>query len=149
MNGMQLTAELRAFKEDIAVKTVRASTRRIAAMLHKQLIAVIARRTGKLIRNLSVRAKYVRSRGVVVAKVIVNTVGKKDNPKNAFYWRFVEFDHLTRPRKLSKGKYDVSRQRVVKGQGVIEQTFNNMQPKIQAMFYADLEKAINRRKARG
>lgn len=141
-NGPQIVAELKAFKEDIAVKTVRASTRRIGAYLLKQVKASAPSATGNLIRNLAVRAKYIRSRGVVAAKVVINTRGKKNDPKNAFYWRFVEFDHKTRPGENAH-------QRVIPGQNFIRSTFETAQPQIQSMFYADLQKAIERRKAKG
>ncbi len=136
MNGAQIVQELCAFKEDIAVRTVKNSTRRIGAALLKQLKANTPTLTGNILRNLGVRAKYVKSRGIVAAKVIVNTRGKKGDPKNAFYWRFVEFGHKSR----SGGN--------VAGVEFVQNTFGAMQSQIQSMFYADLEKAIQRQKAK-
>lgn len=143
LNGPQLIANLKELRDDVAIKTVRASVRRIGKVLLDALIASVPRLTGNLARNLAIRAKYIFSRGVVVAKVIVNTRGKKGDSKNAFYWRFVEFDHRTRPSKDGGGA-----QRTISGKDFIRQTFARLQSQIQSIFYADLQKAIERAQRR-
>lgn len=47
--------------------------------------------SGRLVANFMVR---MRARaGEIHARVAVNTEGKADSERNAFYWRFVEYGH--------------------------------------------------------
>lgn len=138
-NGPALIKQLRAFREDVAVKTVRSSVRRIGANLLRRVQAATPVATGKLKSNVRVTAKYVRRRGVVVAKVVVNTRGKASDEKNAFYWRFVEFGHKTRPSKKNSAA-----QRDIPGKNFITSTYLAAMGTITQMFYSDLERAVKR-----
>lgn len=66
-----------------------------AATSLAQLISLVAPRSdrpsaqpGRLAENIAVRTS--RAGGVLRGRVVVNTVGGRDNPHNAFYWRFLE-----------------------------------------------------------
>lgn len=142
-NAADLIAQLRAFQEDVAVRTVRGSTRRIADYLQTRLETNTPTFTGRLRSNFKVLARYVRRRSVVSARVVVNTIGKAGNIRNAFYWRFVEFGHKTRPSKSGR-----NRQREVPGQRFAERTIASAAPQVTQMFYDDLQKAIDRAKRR-
>lgn len=141
-DGVQITSninsvlkEIASFREDVAVRTVRASLRRMAKEGQRSLSAATPEHTGKLKSNERVVAKYAKTRGVITARVVVNTRGKADNPKNAFYWKFVEFGHKTRP-----GPH----QREIPGRKFVQATWAVMQSKLYAMFFADLQKAVDR-----
>ena len=161
-NARDLITDLRAFSEDVAVRTVKKSVARIGKYVLVRLRSVVPIFTGRLAFNLGVRAKYVKSRGIVAAKVFVNTKGKPDDPKNAFYWRFVEFDRKTRPRKrqdagaVSSGKgskrrrrvWDRTAQSVIPGRGFITGLAAGIQGTVAQMFFKDLQAAIDRAKKR-
>lgn len=138
----ELIQSLREFREDVAVRTVRSSVNRIGKFVSERLRTVVPVATGKLLRNIAVRSKYIKSRGVVAAKVTVSTRGKAGDPKNAFYWRFVEFDRKARSPKTGGAP------RTIKGQGFVQSTMTSAQPIIAQMFYADLQAAIDRAKRR-
>lgn len=143
-NAGDLVAQLKAFKEDVAVSTVRGSTRRIAQYLLMRVKHVTPAFTGKLRFNLGVKTRFVKRRSVVAAHVFVNTRGKADNPRNAFYWRFVEFGHKTRPSKKGNGKG----QRDIPGQEFVTKTMLASQAQVAQMFFDDLQKSLDRAKRR-
>jgi HK97 gp10 family phage protein len=82
-------------------KTALRSAVRQAAKIMAELVQQLARlRTGKLRSNIAVRV--TRRKDGVHARVIVNTQGKADNPKNAFYWKFLEKGFHTRDGRALK-----------------------------------------------
>lgn len=144
-NAADLKGRLKALREEVAIKATRSSTRRIAAYLSRMLAAVTPTRSGKLRRNEAVRSKYVRSRGVTVAKVVVNTVGKADNPRNAFYWRFLEGGFTTRKSKKGRQEKPV---RKITGSRFASNLIKGAQSRIASMFFEDIEKAVRRAERR-
>lgn len=132
--------DIAEWKEEVAVRTVRRSIGKCAARANDILKPLIPVFTGKLRFNTKVTsAKYIKRRGVTTAKVGIDTVGKADNPRNAFYWRFVEFGHKTRPSKKGNGT-----QREVPPQHFVQAASARVQSTIAAIFFADLERATNR-----
>lgn len=132
--------DLAAWREDVAVRTVRGSVRRCAKRATDMLRPVVPVFTGKLRFNLKVAGvKYSRNRGVVTSKVAVSTEGKAENQKNAFYWRFVEFGHKTRPSKSGNGT-----QSEVAPQNFIQSASARINSAVAAIFFSDLERAVNR-----
>lgn len=80
-----------AFKElqtDLPSTWLRNSVKTAATLLESFIVSLAPRRTGKLIRNINVRTHETAH--TIRARVTVNTVGKGDDPQNAFYWRFLE-----------------------------------------------------------
>jgi len=59
-----------------------------AQFLYEALLRYVPYKTGKLARNISVRTQQAGD--WMRARVTVNTIGKADDPANAFYWRFLE-----------------------------------------------------------
>ena len=88
-----LIAELKALNENVARRTVRKVIREAGEYILRRLKANAPVFTGKLRFNLDVVTKWKSRSGIMVAKVRVSTQGKAENPRNAFYWRFVEFGH--------------------------------------------------------
>jgi hypothetical protein len=139
-NHQDLHAGLKLFQED-AVRIVRASVRRIGESKQKDLEAYLPERTGRMKRALHVRTRFVSARTLVKSTVSVDTVGKADNPRNAFYWRFVEFGHLTRPSRKEGG----APQRFIAGSGVLQRQWAALQQTASIQFFTDLARALNKR----
>lgn len=134
-----LIQELRALNEDVARKTVRRVIREAGVYILNRLKANTPVFTGKLRFNLDVTTKWKSRSGILQAKVSVATKGKADDPKNAFYWRFVE-------RGFTVGKKN---QRRIEGQEFVQKTQSEIQQPVATMFFRALEQAISRRQKRG
>lgn len=90
----EVVEAFRDLKEYLPKHALRNAVRKAAAFL-QQLIALVAPKlTGKLARNIAVKVRTTAH--TERARVIVNTMGKEDNPLNAFYWRFLEEGFHTR-----------------------------------------------------
>lgn len=144
-----LIAELRALKEGIAVRATKRGTKLVAEHFERLVKASVPKGgTGKLRFNLFVRAHYSRKRGVVKTIFGVRTQGKADNPRNSFYWRFVEFGHKTRPKNVKKLGLRAARsaggQREVPPQPFVVPAWLHGQTRAQAIFYRELEKMLRR-----
>lgn len=141
-----LIAELRALKENIAVRVSKKATKLVAEYFERLVRANAPVFTGKLRFNLFVRAAYVRARGVIKAILGVRTQGKADNPRNAFYWRFVEWGHKTRPLNVKKLGLRAARraggQRMVPAQHFALNAWLSGQTRAQAIFFREIEKAL-------
>lgn len=141
-----LIAELRRLKENVAVRVSKKATKLVAEHFDRLVRANAPVFTGKLRFNLFVRAQYVRKRGVVKSIFGVRTVGKADNPRNAFYWRFVEWGHKTRPTNVRKLGLRAARR--AGGQGMVPANHFVLkawlagQTRAQAIFFRELEKAL-------
>lgn len=87
-------------------KVLRDATRAGAEVLRDEVIARAPRRTGKLAKNVVVVTQKARRRGEIASGVHIrgtsptgnsdNTM-KASNPRNAFYWRFVELGTINMP----------------------------------------------------
>lgn len=81
-------AAVKELREYLPSSFLRTSVRKAAQFLEDFIVENTPRRTSKLARNISVKTHETNS--TIRARVTVNTVGKADNPANAFYWRFLE-----------------------------------------------------------
>lgn len=138
-NGADLNAALKEFREDVAYRVVRSALRKVAASASSVLKDAAPRLTGRLIENIAVRTKFASRRGIIKADVVVNTVGKAGAPNNAFYWRFVEHGHKTRPSKAGHP------QREVPANPFAANVWARLQQTISATFFSDLGAAINKK----
>lgn len=152
-----LIRDLRRFKEAVAIRAAKSAAKKVAEFVERRLRAEAPVFTGKLRFNLFVRAQYVKRRGVVRSTVAVRTVGKADNPRNAFYWRFIEWGHKTRPknkdvkafrnRRRNKGGDPLALapgQKFVKGDHFILRTYSAIQTQAQAIFFRELDATVAR-----
>ncbi|EBG8067292.1 HK97 gp10 family phage protein [Salmonella enterica] len=81
-------------------KVLRDSTRAGADVVRREVVSTAPVRTGKTKRNVVVITQKARRRGEISSGVHIRGVNpetgnsdntmKKDDPNNAFYWRFVE-----------------------------------------------------------
>lgn len=88
-------------------KVLRDATRAGAEVLRDEVIARAPRRTGKLAKNVVVVTQKARRRGEIASGVHIRGVNpqtgnsdntmKASNPRNAFYWRFVELGTINAP----------------------------------------------------
>lgn len=150
-----LIAELKELKEDIRYRTVRAAIRDAGAFVLTKLRANTPVDTGKLRDNLRVLTRWKSRRGIMQAKVLVNTQGKAKDPKNAFYWRFVEFGHRVGTRKTGYlRKFDRPGSSRPEGVGHVEaekfilKTLQETQQAVTQRFFTHLENALRRRQGR-
>ncbi len=150
VGARDLIAELRALKEDVAIRTSKSAVKKVGDLILNRLRANAPVFTGKLRFNLISRTSYVRERGVVKAVVGARTVGKASNARNAFYWRFVEFGHKTRPRDVKKygirkaRRLDARRVTEVPGQSFVRNTLAQVQQAASTLFFREIERALSR-----
>lgn len=86
-----LVASFKELREYIKGDPIRRAVRAAATIMLEAIRQNAPIQTGKLRDNLTVRTRVTRE--TIRARVAVNTIGKADNQRNAFYWRFVEFGH--------------------------------------------------------
>jgi HK97 gp10 family phage protein len=78
-------AELR---QELPKNPLRNATRQAATLLAQFIALAAPKLTGRLAENIKVN---VRAAGKVTSgRVVVNTIGGRGSPANAFYWRFLE-----------------------------------------------------------
>jgi Bacteriophage HK97-gp10, putative tail-component len=87
--GREVAAALRELRDELPRNIVRSALRSSAERMRKVIIAFAPRRTGRLVQAISVKTGG-RPGGIVNARVTINSRGARDNPSNAFYWRFLE-----------------------------------------------------------
>jgi len=132
-----LAAALREFTELVARSVVRSALRQIAKTIRDAIADAAPKRTGKLDDNIAVSTSYAAARGVIKARVIVRTIGKAIDPRNAFYWRFVEFGHKTRPGKRGS-QHEVPAHSFVRPAGDAAQSYAADE------FFGALDRAIDK-----
>lgn len=86
--GKEVSAALRSLRDELPKNVIRSALRYSADRMRRVIIGFAPRRTARLVQAISVKT---RSRGGVArAQVVVNVAGSRDDPRNAFYWRFLE-----------------------------------------------------------
>lgn len=125
--------ELRGFKEEVRYKLVRRFVREAGQYILRALEAKVPVLSGKLKRNLSVITRWKSRSGILQAKIRVSTKGKADDPKNAFYWRF-----------LHRGFHPGGGEKFVEPDTFIIETNREVQQPVTAMFYRGIEQALSK-----
>lgn len=136
-NGRDLAEALANFRDDVSNKTVKRALRDVAKLALGMLQAAAPHRTGRLESNLGVRARR-GGQGTVGVDVVVSTRGGRDDANNAFYWRFLEFGHKTRPNKAG-----VSR-REIPPINFIRNLWLRLQSTIANSFFTALDRAVDK-----
>ncbi|MBA8057529.1 MULTISPECIES: HK97-gp10 family putative phage morphogenesis protein [unclassified Citrobacter] len=107
-SGLNVIAkDLEALSRAENNKVLRDATRAGAEVLKAEVIARAPVRTGKLKKNVVVVTQKSRRRGEISSGVHIRGVNprtgnsdntmKANNPRNAFYWRFVEMGTVNMP----------------------------------------------------
>lgn len=88
-------------------KVLRDATRAGAEVLREEVIQWAPERTGKMKKNVVILTQKARRRGEIASGVHIRGVNprtgnsdntmKASNPRNAFYWRFVELGTVNMP----------------------------------------------------
>ena len=88
-------------------KVLRDATRAGAEVLREEVIQRAPERTGKMKKNVVILTQKARHRGEISSGVHIRGVNprtgnsdntmKANNPRNAFYWRFVELGTVNMP----------------------------------------------------
>ncbi|KGP44342.1 HK97-gp10 family putative phage morphogenesis protein [Morganella morganii] len=96
----ELSRDLELLSRAENTRVLREATKAAADMLRDEVRQGAPRRTGKLVRNIVTGGQRSKGRNEVAAGVYVrgtNAAGtnsdsemKTDDPRNAFYWRFLE-----------------------------------------------------------
>lgn len=96
----ELSRDLELLSRAENTRVLREATKAAADMLRDEVRQVAPRRTGRLVRNIVTGGQRSKGRNEVAAGVYVrgtNAAGtnsdsemKTDDPRNAFYWRFLE-----------------------------------------------------------
>lgn len=84
----------RDLRQYLPKNPIRGAVRKAAKQLEAAILDRAPQLTGKLKRNISVRVRITKK--TARARVIINTKGKAENERNAFYWRFLEEGFRTR-----------------------------------------------------
>jgi HK97 gp10 family phage protein len=83
-----IRAAFRDLRDYLPKSALRTSVRVAAQFLQAFIILVAPVLTGRLRRNITVATHATGS--TIRARVVVETQGKRGDPNNAFYWRFLE-----------------------------------------------------------
>jgi HK97 gp10 family phage protein len=150
-----LVAAFKSLRNDAGPKYVRAAVRKAGNLLLGKIKAVTPFDTGRLQSNISVSTKETDK--TMRARVIVATSGGSKDPKNAYYWRFVEFGHRvgTRAtgylrkfdRPLSKrptGSANPAVAHIVQGRHFIENTVESWKNAAAQLVVDAFEGAVDR-----
>lgn len=89
-----LIAALKDLKQFLSKNALRKAVRKGALILLESVKQRAPNRTGKLLRNIGLKFKVTAK--TLRARVTVNKKGKAEDPKNAFYFRFLEKGFTTR-----------------------------------------------------
>lgn len=89
-----LIAALKDLKQFLSKNALRKAVRKGALILLESVKQRAPNRTGKLLRNIGLKVKVTAK--TLRARVTVNKKGKAEDPKNAFYFRFLEKGFTTR-----------------------------------------------------
>jgi len=102
-----ISKDLEALSRAENNKVLRDATRAGAEVLKEEVIARAPERSGKLKKNVVVLTQRSRRRGEISSGVHIRGVNpstgnsdntmKANNPRNAFYWRFVEMGTVNMP----------------------------------------------------
>lgn len=84
------------------------AVRKVAAEVRDEARGNVPVASGRLRKNIMSRSRRAR-RHTMRASVIVRSEGSRDDNKNAFYWRFVEFGHVDRAGNHIPGRHFISR----------------------------------------
>ena len=96
MKGLEQTVRnMRKLEPRIQKNILRGATRAVASEVKKNAKALAPVDSGNLKKNIISKSRRGK-RYVVRASVVVNSEGKRGDPKNAFYWRFLEYGHFVR-----------------------------------------------------
>ena len=107
-SGLQdITRDLQTLSKAENNKVLRDSTRAGAELLRQEVIDRAPEKTGKLKKNVVVVTQKSHRRGEISSGVHIRGVNprtgnsdntmKANNPRNAFYWRFVEIGTVNMP----------------------------------------------------
>ncbi|WFF40397.1 hypothetical protein EVC62_02155 [Salinicola endophyticus] len=92
-----LEAELQLLSKAESERVLRQGARAGAGVFRDEARRRAKKRTGKLAKNIVSDTAKVTSRTKATAGVKVREEGKASNPRNAFYWRFIEYGTSTIP----------------------------------------------------
>lgn len=95
-----IVAAFRDLRDYLPNNALRTAVRSAAQLLLGFIALVAPKLTGTLVRNLAVRTR--KTANTLRARVTVNTQGKRGDPQNAFYWRFLEEGFHTRRGDFKK-----------------------------------------------
>lgn len=87
--GKEVLAAFRELRDELPKNALRSAFRSSGERMRRVIIGFAPHRTGRLVQALGLQS-YSRG-GSVGARVTISTAGKRDDPENAFYWRFLEF----------------------------------------------------------
>jgi hypothetical protein len=84
----------RDLREYLPKSALRTSVRRAAEFMLGFLVLVAPKLTGRLARSIHVMTR--KTEHTIRGRVVIDTHGNRDDPDNAFYWRFLEEGFHTR-----------------------------------------------------
>lgn len=95
----------------VLTKSLRAGSRLIVSDAKRR----VPKDTGKLKRNIATRVRRKGSKGERALQVYVRRRGKKEDPKNAFYWTFLEFGtRYISPRPFLRPAFEANKTEAVR-----------------------------------
>jgi HK97 gp10 family phage protein len=89
-----IVAAFRELRQFLPRNALRKAVREGANILLGAILQRVRVRTGKLKNNIGIKVRVTRE--TIRSRVTVNTRGKEGDPKNAFYYRFLEKGFTTR-----------------------------------------------------
>lgn len=149
-NGEDLERALKDFDDKVTKRLLRKALRQSATEGTNLLKASAPAKTGRL--RASIAARTTSHHGQLSAQVVIFKKGKRSDPRNAFYWRYVAFGHRTRGRGKHPSLYAFARrrparapapaQRQVPPNPFIANVWMRFQQTVSQSFYRILEDAV-------
>ncbi len=101
----ELRAKLLALPREVRGRPLRNALFSAGKIMRDEAVRLVAKRSGKLARNIILALANQRDGSLADAGVVltVRQTGKKEDARNAFYARFVEFGHRARPKRGAAG----------------------------------------------
>lgn len=133
LNGLEdVRRDLKRLNDDLQRKAMRSGVRSISTAVKKEAQGRVPIDSGNLRTNIVSRFWRSRDKRHQFYAIRVNTRGKRGDPKNAFYWRWVEDDHNSRGGTR------------VPGQEFFTQTFDWLRRNINSLTRKHMRAGIDR-----
>lgn len=148
-NGEDLERALKEFEDKVTKRLLRKALRQAANDGTSLLKAAAPAKTGRLKANIA--ARTTSHHGQLSAEVVIFKKGKRSDPRNAFYWRFVAFGHRTRGLSKHQSLYAFAQKRprsqaksptLVRANPFIGNVWMRLQQTVSQSFYRVLEDAV-------
>lgn len=141
----EIERDLKRLNDDLQKKALRSGVRSISTAVKNEAQARAPVDDGNLKQNIVSRFWRSRDRRHQFYAIRVRTKGKRDDPQNAYYWRFVEEGHSVRGSSArNRSQRAAFTGKTVPGQEFFSQTFDWLRANIDSLVQKHMRTGIDR-----